>query len=52
MVTCQRKRDHFTVYILDDLSIPVPRHNEINELTVMGIFKECEPRLGKGWWRS
>lgn len=30
--------------------IPVPRHNEIGDLTAMGIYKEAAEKLGKEWW--
>lgn len=52
-VTWDVERDggRHTVYTLDGLRIIVPRHNEINEITAQGILKDCEPKLGKGWWR-
>lgn len=31
--------------------IPIPRHNELNEMTARGILKSCEVELGEGWWR-
>lgn len=47
-----REGGNHSVYKLDGLTIPVPRHNEIGEITATGIFKECEPKLGKGWWKK
>ncbi len=41
-----------TVYSLDGLMIPIARHTEIGEGLTQAIYKECEPRLGKGWWRK
>jgi mRNA interferase HicA len=32
--------------------ITIPRHREINQLTAEAIFKDLEPDLGRGWWRS
>lgn len=46
-----REGGRHEVYSLDGLVIPVPRHAEINEITAQGIMKECEAKLGKGWWR-
>jgi hypothetical protein len=40
------------VWILDDLSVTIPRHREINEHTADGIFRACEPKLGERWWRK
>jgi hypothetical protein len=39
------------VYTLDGLSIPIPRHSEIGDRFAIEIFRECEPKLGKGWWK-
>jgi hypothetical protein len=36
---------------LGSIKIPIPRHNEIGERTTEDILHECEPELGKGWWR-
>ncbi len=30
---------------------PMPRHNEINEITAGGIRKELEVVLGLRWWQ-
>lgn len=46
-----RQGANHEVYSLDGLIIPVPRHTEINELTAESIFKECEPKLGRRWWK-
>lgn len=39
------------VYLLDGLVIPIPRHREIGEQLAVALFKECEPKLGRRWWR-
>ena len=39
------------VYLLDGVMIPIPRHTELGNLTAEMIWKECEEKLGKGWWR-
>ncbi|ONI73043.1 hypothetical protein ALI144C_44635 [Actinosynnema sp. ALI-1.44] len=47
-----REGANHSVYVLDTVIIPVPRHREIGENLAVEIFKECETVLGKGWWRS
>ncbi len=44
-----REGSRHTLYSLDGLKIPIPRHNEIE--IAREIYKECEPKLGPGWWR-
>lgn len=46
-----REGANHTVYQLEGLMIPIPRHREIGERTTRGIFVECEPVLGEGWWK-
>ncbi|MCI2264551.1 type II toxin-antitoxin system HicA family toxin [Sediminivirga luteola] len=41
-----------SIYKLDGLTIPIPRHREIGEGVTEAIYKQCEPKLGKGWWRK
>ena len=40
-----------TIYVLDGVVIPISRHREVNERTTEGIYRECQDKLGKGWWR-
>ena len=47
----EREGGRHTVYRLGNLRIPIPRHNEVGEMLAREICKECEPVLGKGWWR-
>ncbi|PLS30060.1 hypothetical protein Uis1B_2111 [Bifidobacterium margollesii] len=46
-----RKGGNHDIYLLDGLMIPPPRHNEIPEPTTRGIYRECEDKLGKDWWK-
>jgi hypothetical protein len=46
-----REGARHTVYALDGLRIPVPRHRDIDEQMARVIYRECEPKLGKDWWR-
>ena len=48
----EREGANHTVYRLDGVMIPIPRHREVNEMTTEGIYKECSEKLGKGWWRK
>ncbi|QIX48956.1 MULTISPECIES: hypothetical protein [Rhodococcus] len=41
-----------TIVTIDGLMIPVPRHNEIKELTTTAIYKEAADKLGKDWWKK
>lgn len=48
----KREGGKHSIYDLDGLVLPLPRHNDIPENTTRDIYKECEPKLGKGWWRK
>jgi len=46
-----RDRGDHEIWSCGGVRVPVPRHRELNELTVLGTFKRLEPVLGKEWWR-
>jgi hypothetical protein len=46
-----RKGGNHDIYLLDGMMIPIPRHNDIPESTTRDIYRECEAKLGKDWWR-
>lgn len=46
-----RKGANHDIYTLVGLVIPIPRHRELGEQLAVTIFKQCEPKLGKRWWR-
>jgi hypothetical protein len=48
---CVREGANHSVYVLSNVTVPVPRHRELGERLAEDIFKECESVLGKGWWR-
>ncbi|MDP3971290.1 MAG: hypothetical protein Q8P61_00060 [Candidatus Nanopelagicales bacterium] len=48
----RREGSNHSILVLDGEQIPVPRHNEINEMTAVGIMKQCEGALGERWWRQ
>lgn len=41
-----------SVYRLDGVMIPIPRHREIGERLTEQIYRECQGKLGRGWWRT
>lgn len=47
-----REGANHTVYTLNGVVVPIPRHNELGEIFSVDIFKECEGVLGKGWWKK
>lgn len=47
-----REGGNHSIYKLDGLPIPVGRRRgEIGNRYAEMIYRECEPKLGKGWWR-
>lgn len=49
--TLNRNGANHDVYNLDGAMIPIPRHTEIGDRFSVEIFKECESKLGKRWWK-
>jgi hypothetical protein len=47
-----REGANHSVYVLNGVVVPIPRHRELGENLAVEIFKECESALGKGWWRK
>ncbi|RZS44908.1 hypothetical protein EV193_101789 [Herbihabitans rhizosphaerae] len=47
-----REGARHTVYTLNGVLVPIPRHSELGETFAVEIFKECEGVLGKGWWKK
>lgn len=47
----EQEGSRHTLYRLGVLLIPVPRHQELDNRLTEAIFKECEPVLGKRWWK-
>jgi hypothetical protein len=39
------------VWQCGNTKVTIPRHREINEITVRAILKILEAELGPGWWR-
>jgi hypothetical protein len=40
-----------SIYDLDGVTIPIARHRELGQRYAEIIFKQCEAKLGRGWWR-
>lgn len=47
-----RQGGNHAIYSLDGVKIPIGRHKEIHDRLAEKIYRECEPKLGKGWWRQ
>jgi len=50
--TVTREGSRHTVYDLDGIKIPIPRHNEIGNPLAEVIYKEAAAKLGKDWWKK
>ena len=50
--TLVRQGANHTVCELDGIVVPIPRHAELGEGLTREIYRQCEPKLGKGWWRT
>ncbi len=46
-----REGAEHTLYQLNGQRVVVPRHGEINEITVVEIMKDLEGQLGREWWK-
>lgn len=49
--TKAREGANHTVFSLDGLMVPIARHREIDNQMAQIIYRECEPKLGKDWWK-
>lgn len=39
------------MYKLDGLQIAIGRHRDFDPHYAVMVYKECEPKLGTGWWK-
>lgn len=46
-----RQGGNHTIYNLDGLMIPIGHHRQFETRYAETVYKECEPKLGKGWWK-
>jgi hypothetical protein len=49
--TLARHGANHDVYDLDGLMVPIPRHAEVTNRFAVIVWRECEPKLGKDWWK-
>jgi hypothetical protein len=47
----KRRGGNHDIYDLDGLMIPIKRHRELTDQYAEKVYRECQPKLGKGWWR-
>ncbi|KXO89084.1 hypothetical protein AXK60_18660 [Tsukamurella pseudospumae] len=48
----EREGGRHSIYSLDGLRIPIGRHpGEVGNRYAEMVYRQCEPKLGKGWWR-
>lgn len=45
----QREGANHTIYGLDGLMIPIARHPSLDGFLAIKVYKQCEPKLEKGW---
>ncbi|APC43670.1 HicA-like toxin [Mycobacterium phage LilPharaoh] len=46
-----REGANHEIWSLDGINIPISRHSYIHEHLALKIYKQCQPKLGTGWWR-
>ncbi|MBY0443449.1 MAG: hypothetical protein K2Q25_15165 [Mycobacteriaceae bacterium] len=49
--TLKRHGANHDIYDLDGAMIPVQRHRNFTTAAAEKIYRECQPKLGRGWWR-
>jgi hypothetical protein len=46
-----REGANHSIYDLDGVIIPIARHRELGRRYAETVYKQCETKLGRGWWR-
>lgn len=46
-----RRGGNHDIYKLDGVMIPIGHHRDFEQSYAVMVYKECEPKLGKGWWK-
>lgn len=46
-----RRGANHDIFKLDGLSIPIGRHRDFDPSYAVMVYRECETKLGKGWWK-
>lgn len=47
----KREGGNHTIYNLDGDMIPIGRHRDFEPSYAVMVYRECENKLGKGWWK-
>lgn len=48
-----RQGGNHTIFKLDGKAIPIGRHaGEVGNRYAETVYKECQEKLGEGWWRK
>jgi hypothetical protein len=47
----KRRGGNHDIFDLDGVMIPIGRHRDFTNRNAIDMYKECEAKLGKGWWR-
>lgn len=46
-----REGANHSIYDLDGVMIPIARHRELGQRYAETVYKQCETKLGRNWWR-
>ena len=46
-----REGANHSIYDLDGVMIPIARHRELGQRYAETVYKQCETKLGRSWWR-
>jgi len=49
--TFKRHGAKHDIYDLDGVPIPIGRHRELDNGYANTLYRECQTKLGKDWWR-
>ncbi|QFG08482.1 hypothetical protein SEA_GUANICA15_98 [Mycobacterium phage Guanica15] len=47
----EREGGNHEIWNLDGIRVPISRHKYVHEHLALKIYKQCQPKLGTGWWR-
>jgi hypothetical protein len=49
--TMIRQGANHTIYDLDGVMIPIARHKQLGQRYAETLYRQCETKLGRSWWR-
>lgn len=47
----KRRGGNHDIYTLDGVKIPIGRHRDFDNGYAEMVYRECEVKLGRGWWK-